>query len=485
MQLWQVKIPLHQTWHFTLFCAGIVSGLALSVLDNVTYISGWQWALIGLLLGIFACWKRWRWLVIIAFIGGALLGVSRGVVDRESQQVYVREIGHVVTITGRVTEDTDLTKTGETSMRLGDVRIHDRGMPSQIWVTTQSKTAIERSDVVTLQGRLQEGFGSFAATLYRGELLRVQRPQPGDIALHIRDDFGEKVREGIPEPAASLGMGYLSGQRRNLPTDLDTALKIAGLTHIVVASGYNLTILVRAVKRLFEKRSRYMTVFLSAILILGFMAVTGLSPSMTRAGLVASLSLAAWYAGRAFHPATLLLFAAALTGLLQPSYVWGNLGWQLSFAAFGGVMILAPLLQRYFFGDAKPGWVRQVLGETIAAQVATAPLLLYSFGYISNIAVLSNLLVLPLVPLAMLLTFTTGIVGYIVPAAVHIIGLPGSWLLEYMVYVTMNTAHISWAQTMLNLPLWGVFATYGLIIVAVIWMRHATGFRLRESNIVE
>ena len=115
-----------------------------------------------------------------------------------------------------------------------------------------------------------------------------------------------------------------------------------------------------------------------------------------------------------------------------------------SFAAFAGVMVLAPLLQAYFYGEKKPGWLRQVLGETISAQIVTAPLLLYSFGYISNVAVIANALVLPLVPLAMVLTFVTGLAGYLGGSVAAIVGLPAQWLLDYMVGVA-HTANLSWA----------------------------------------
>lgn len=485
MQLWRIKISLHETWHFTIFCVGIVLGLAMSVLSFAMFFGAWQWIAVGLLLFMFAWWKKWRWLVILALVGGMLVGVSRGAADGFMRSSYDAIIGQTVTLSGRVSEDPDIGKKGEAVLRMTDIEMEGRELPAEIWVTLAESAEIERSDIVTIEGKVQEGFGSFAASMYRAELIKVQRPQPGDVALHVRDSFGEKVRLGIHEPAASLGMGYLTGQRRSLPEELDAALKIAGLTHIVVASGYNLTILVRAVKRLFEKRSRYLTVFLSALLILGFMAVTGLSPSMMRAGLVAGLSLAAWYFGRKFHPVTLLVFAAALTGLINPSYVWGNLGWQLSFAAFAGVMVLAPLAQRYFFGEKQPGIVRQILGETIAAQIMTAPLLLYAFGQLSNVAIVANLLVLPLVPLAMLLTFVTGIVGYVVPAIVTAIALPAQWLLDYMVKVAMTAANVSWAQTQLSISLLGAAACYAVIFAAIIWMRHATGYRLRESNVIE
>lgn len=485
MQPWQIKIPLHQTWHFTVLCAGIVLGLGVSATTFAEFFAAWQWTLIGVLLFCFVWWKRWRWLVAVALVAGLMIGMSRGALDVGARSVYSSRYGQVVTLVGNVSEDPDSSSHGDAVLRLDDIRTGEQTLPSQIWVTIDGGQNIERSDDVTIRGKLQPGFGSFAASMYRVELIKIERPQPGDVALHVREDFGEKVRLGVHEPAASLGMGYLTGQRRSLPDELDAALKMAGLTHVVVASGYNLTILIRAMKRLFEKRSRYLTVFLSGLLIISFIAVTGLSPSMTRAGLVAGLALAAWYFGRKFHPVTLLVFAAAVTGLADPSYVWGNLGWQLSFAAFGGVMVLAPLMQSYFYGDKKPGWVRQVLGETISAQIATAPLILYSFGQISNVAVIANLLVLPLVPLAMLLTFIAGITGYLMPMIVNVVALPAQWLLDYMVGVAMMTANLSWAQTQFELSLWGMIVSFVALIVAVWWMQRATGYRLRDGSIIE
>lgn len=485
MRIWWLKAPVHPTWQFTTLCAGIVLGLALSVIDSSWLFASWQWLVTGVLLFLFTWWKHWRWLLAVALLAGLLIGLSRGASDIDARTAYDPLFESVQTIRGTVAEDVDRGKRGEYVARISNVVVRDVAMPAQLWVSYESVQQVKRSDILTLRGTLSDGFGSFAASMHRAEVLKVERPMPGDVALAVRDNFGEKVRLGIDEPSASLGMGYLTGQRRSLPEDLDNALKIAGLTHIVVASGYNLTILVRAMKRLFEKRSRYLTVFLSSLLILGFIAVTGLSPSMSRAGLVAGLSLAAWYFGRKFHPVTLLLFAAALTGLINPSYVWGNLGWQLSFAAFAGVMILAPLGQAYFFGSAKPGWLRQILGETISAQIATAPLLLYSFGAISNVAVIANALVLPLVPLAMLLTFFAGIVGYILPGIVAVVALPAQRLLDYMVFVATKTAGLSWAQTEYQLSLVGLVTSFAVLAAVCVYMWRATGYRLRDSNIIE
>jgi competence protein ComEC len=220
-------------------------------------------------------------------------------------------------------------------------------------------------------------------------------------------------------------------------------------------------------------------------MIVGFIAMTGLSPSMTRAGLVSGLSLLTWYYGRQFHPFVLLPFAAAITVVWQPSYAWGDLGWQLSFAAFAGVMIVGPLLQSYFFGEAKPGIVRQVLGETVAAHIVTIPIVVPAFAYISNIAIVANILIVPLVPLAMLLTFIVGVTALVYPPIVEFVALPATWLLQYMTFTAQSLSNLPWATSTIDPPWWMVVLYIVVLIGACVYMQRKTGFRLRQVNIVE
>ena len=225
------------------------------------------------------------------------------------------------------------------------------------------------------------------------------------------------------------------------------------MTHIIVASGYNLTILVRFSRRIFEKISKYLSMVFSVFMIVAFISITGLSPSMSRAGFVSILCLMTWYYGRKFHPVVLLSIAMAVTLIFNPSYAWGDIGWQLSFMAFAGVMILAPLLQRYFFGDKKIGFIKQILSETISAQIVTAPIIIMSFGQISNLAIIANLLILPLVPLTMFLTFIAGLGSLIFPSYASMIGLPAKFILDYMIEVIKGLSNIPWAVSKFELSI--------------------------------
>jgi competence protein ComEC len=477
---------VHISWLITFSCVGTFLGVVLASMADVSFVATIGWLLTGVSVCLFSWIKQQRSMIIVALLGGLLIGAWRGEIEQSALTSYSPLMGDALALEGTVSEDSDTDKNGYVTLRLKNISIDDKTYSGKVWVSLNVKeSSVQRSDIVTIRGNITEGFGTFPASMYRAEVEKIKRPVPGDIALNVRNWFADAVRRAIPEPEASLGVGYLVGQRRNLPEELNTALRIAGLTHIVVASGYNLTILVRLTRRLFAKISKYISMISSVGLILSFIAVTGLSPSMSRAGLVAGLSLAAWYYGRKFHPLVLLSVAIAVTTLSNPSYAWGDVGWQLSFAAFFGVMIVAPLLQSYYFGSKKPGILRQILGETIAAWVCTLPILLYTFGYLSNVAIVANLLILPLVPLAMLLTFIAGVGALSVPVLAIMFGFPASVLLNYMIMVAQTLANLPWATSEVEVTDWHVGGMYGLLIIFVLYLKQVTKLNLRDTNIIE
>ncbi len=485
MNWWVLKRRVHISWLLAAVAVSIVLGVWLAGLVTQGWFAPFVWFVGGVSFVLTALWWRYIALIPLCIAGGLLIGLWRGSVDQSQLMAYGHLIGGEVEVSGRVLEDVDQKSDGQLIVRLGDVSYGTNALPGTVWATIRGGDGVQRSDYITIRAGMSEGFGSFSATMYRAEVVHVSRPQPGDVALKIRDWFADIVRMIIPEPQASLGLGYLLGQRRSLPSDLDNALRIAGLTHVIVASGYNLTILVRLARRLFARVSRFSALAAASGMVVSFIAVTGMSPSMARAGLVTGMSLLAWYYGRKFHPLVLLSLAAATTVYINPSYAWGDIGWQLSFAAFAGVMILAPLLQVYFFGGKKPGVMRQILGETISAQIATLPILVVVFGQISNVALIANILVLPLVPLAMLLVFATGLGGWIVPSLAGLLAAPTTWLLMYMTGSAEWLASLPWAVSEIEVGWWFVAVYYSIVIAICVYLQRATRLPLRNSNITE
>lgn len=419
-------------------------------------------------------WSTRAYLLPLLFALSLLVGLGYGSAVYGERAEYAQFIGQIIKIKGRVKEDVGKTASGKFSVQLDAISIYGRSFPGSVLVTIAKLQNVKRGDIITIEGSAKAGFGSFPISVSGLETGEVIHPIPGDVGRRVRDWFADRVREVLPEPQASLGIGFLTGQKSALPDSLSDALKIAGLTHIVVASGYNLTILVQMSRKLFARASKFLSTVASTCMVAMFMAVTGMSPSMTRAGLVTGMSLLSGYYGHTFNPLVLLPLAAAITVAIQPSYVWGDLGWQLSFGAFAAVMLVAPTLQRYFFGEKEPGLLRQILGETIAAHIVTVPIIAMSFGTVSNIAIIANLLVVPFVPLAMLLTFLCGIGVMLHMPFLSVISIPTTWLLGYMTHVASFVASLSWAQSSIVISPWlWLFYAIALLVICL-WMHYVS-----------
>ncbi|HVU59366.1 MAG TPA: ComEC/Rec2 family competence protein [Candidatus Saccharimonadales bacterium] len=480
---------VHSSWLIAWAAGGVVAGVALAgwAGEPLLLFAAMPWLLAAAILLTIAGAKRTAAAVPLVVGAGLLLGLWRGAGEQQARIItYTPWFGHTVTLTGTVSEDATRGAGGDVRLTLTHVTANKRDWPGTIWASTLSTVSVRRGDSITLRGSLDHGFGSFAASLPYAGVEHITHPLPGDLGVRLRDWFSGGVRRAIPEPQASLGAGYLLGQNSALPQPLEDALKTVGLTHAVVASGYNLTILVAFARRRFLNISKYIATLAAAALAGSFILIAGFSPSMVRAGLVTGLSLAAWYYGRTVHPLVLLPLAAAITVLIDPAYAWGDLGWALSFAAFAGVIVLAPLVQRTVWGRRPVGMMRDIVISTLAAQAATLPIMLSAFGQYSPYALLANVLVLPLIPFTMVLIFAGGVAGITLPAAAaHWVGWPALVLLHYMTSVVGFIAGLPGAAAAISFPTGAVIIAYTILLVLLYVLWRKTHYNFRDEQPAE
>jgi competence protein ComEC len=387
--------------------------------------------------------KRNFWMLIAVILFGVCVGGFRGTGSMHELSRYDGIYGRKVTIVGTAANDATYGRQSQlafdlTSARLGASDLDlETALTGTIGVSGFGENAIFRGDRVVVTGKLKAGTGSHQGWMSYAELQAIDHDTSP--LNTIRRRFGAGMTSALPEPLGSFGMGLLIGGHSTLPDDVYNDLLMVGLVHIIAVSGYNLTIILRAAMRLFGKRSKYQTTLFSVTLILVFLLLTGSSASIVRASIVSLLSLAAWYYGRTFKPLLLILLAAAGTALVNPLYVWGDMGWYLSFLAFYGVLVLGPLVTARFI----PGRLREnlLVGvgiESICAEIMTLPLVLHIFGQMSLVSLLANIVIAAAVPLAMLVAVVAGIAGTFMLPVAGWFAWPAVILLTYM----LDTAHL-------------------------------------------
>lgn len=230
----------------------------------------------------------------------------------------------------------------------------------------------------------------------------------------------------IPEPEAGLVQGILLGVRATFSTQLSEALQRVGLTHIVVVSGYNLTVVATILLALAQKRLRRSLAMLIAITgVVLFTLMSGATPPVVRAAIMVSMALLARATGRESDALTSVLFTAALLVGFSPLTLW-DVSFQLSFLATLGLVLLSPPLERAL--SRLPLGSGMILATTIAAQIMTLPVIALNFQRISLISPLANLLVQPAIPPMMVTGAVCAVAGLTGHVAVRLAGWL-SWLL--------------------------------------------------------
>lgn len=200
----------------------------------------------------------------------------------------------------------------------------------------------------------------------------------------------------LPEPHASLLVGLMIGSASGMPEQFRSALVASGLTHVVVASGYNVT-LVAAALRWGIRLGPPVGPMAPLAGVLAFTLLTGGTAPSVRAALMAGVALLAGATGRG-HDALIALALASSAMILHDPLLIVDLSFQLSALATLGLIALSPRIAA--FTPRIPRLLGEPLAATIAAELATAPLLAVTFAQLSLLAPVTNVLVAPLIPIA-------------------------------------------------------------------------------------
>ncbi len=218
----------------------------------------------------------------------------------------------------------------------------------------------------------------------------------------------------FPDPEASLLAGILLGVESNIPEDVYRAFRQTGTAHIIVISGFNITILAGLFSTIFGRLlGRWRGALLATIMIALYTILVGAEAAVVRAALMGGLSLYACQLGRRQAGINSLAFVAAIMTVISPRVLW-DVGFQLSFAATLGLVLYAEpftvlitrLIARILpqsWVERTAAWVGEYLLFTIAAQLMTLPIILYYFHNLSLVSLLANPVILPVQPPVMIL----------------------------------------------------------------------------------
>jgi competence protein ComEC len=298
----------------------------------------------------------------------------------------------------------------------------------------------------------------------------------------IRDRAAAGLGRGMPSREAALARGFVLGEDEEIAEATKEDFRRAGLSHLLAVSGQNVTLLALLAMPLLgvlgiPLRER---LFWLLALIAVYVPVAGAGPSIQRAGVMGALGLLATLSGRRASRLYALALAALVTLAIDPG-VAADVGWQLSFAAVLGILLLATPLRERIVARLGPGPWRRALAEgvavTVAATLATAPLIAYHFETVSTTTIVANVLALPAVAPAMWLGMCSAGLSQLPGLPLEPLNGLNALLLAYVAQVAKWCAAPGWAELRVHVDGTGLVLAYlglGLaLLVCRRWPRQA------------
>ena len=300
------------------------------------------------------------------------------------------------------------------------------------------------------------------ALLYDRDTLTVQ-PAP-DMPLGYAPQYAAKaLRDKLAQlwdDPSVLGFltAELTGDKSLLPESDYVAMQETGLAHIFAVSGLHCAFLVTLLSLLIPPTHRRTLCAVASAVLVFYMLLTGLSPSVARACVMQLFLLSAPLFRRGSDPLTSLAAALTVILLVNP-YAVGSVSLQLSFAATLGMVLLSGRLYKSFTGWYR-GRNRAVrtalsflaanLAATLGALVFTAPLTAYYFNLLSLVAPLAGLLAVPAAGYAFMSAFVSALLGLVWTPLGHLAGYVPLLLVKYILWV---------AHLLLAMPYHAVYFT--------------------------
>ncbi len=304
-------------------------------------------------------------------------------------------------------------------------------------------------------------------TLCRRPHISVVSPGHGlavvRVLLKAKEWLLTSISERFGEPQASLLGGLLVGARRGIPSGILSAFQRTGLTHIIALSGFNITILAAAtfafaIRLGLHRRHAFWAVL---IVLVAFLVLTGAPSSVLRACVMGMTMLLARRLGRPGNIWYALVFAATAMVAVNPSILIDDVGFQLSFLATLGLVVLSGRMEPVIrFLPSRFG-IREAAGAALAATAFTLPLTMTKFGFVSFVAPVANIFVVPFIPVTMLAGFLS------VLPVVSVFAVPAaSILLTWIVWVPETLARLPIAGASVDhVPMWIAPACYGVVVL--------------------
>lgn len=286
--------------------------------------------------------------------------------------------------------------------------------------------------------------------------------------FYFKNIIVDSIQRSLPYPYDGLVVGMILGVDGALGEGLEDAYRRAGLIHIVVLSGFNVTIIAEAIRKTMP--FGYKTnLALSIVGIWIFAIMVGASATVVRASVMATIVLLVRGIKEDYSVNHSLWLAAIIMSMSNPWVLGYDPSFHLSFLATCGIVYLSPIVEVWLAKIPENFELRFTVAGTLATQIFVIPYLAYSMGEVSTASFVVNVLTVSLVPIIMLSGFVIFVIYSFSPYLATIPVLIAWLLVKYQLVIVEKASSFKYATLPLpSLSLHFILLAYLIIITLTI-----------------
>lgn len=287
----------------------------------------------------------------------------------------------------------------------------------------------------------------------------------GQFLNDVRQKF-QRILSVAAGKDAPVFEAILLGQKENLDDAMKIRYQMAGIIHILAISGLHISLLGMGLYKIMKKAGAgiWGAGLIALVIMLQYGLMTGGSVSTMRAVCMFLLSVGAKLLGRCYDLMTALSFSGIMLLLDSPAYLY-NSSFLLSFGAVLGIGICSPILNQILGKKRK---ILLALGNSMAVQLTTLPVVLWFYGEVSVSGVLWNLLVLPTVGIVLASGIAGTVIGLLSLEVAKVVFVPGRILLWAYESICLFAGKLPFCTWIAGKPfLWQVVVYYVVFVLVI------------------
>ena len=284
----------------------------------------------------------------------------------------------------------------------------------RFWIAKEGYCPVVSGEKISIVGRINYGvIDRFEGRIWlsdakidketKGNVQVLNLPTNPNLWSNCRMWLAGIYKRFLPDPEAGLVAGIVLGDKKGISSGFNQQMIKSGTIHIAVASGYNVMVIGGAVlSLLFWTVRRQKATWIAIGVMVCYAFLSGGEPPVMRAVGMGAIIFVGQMIGRGSVAWWSLLLVSWLMILIDP-FILESASFQLSVMASVGLLVVSPWLEIRLSEKLREIGAFTGLTTSVSTMIMTMPVIWWHFGRVGWIGLLSNALVLPVVPMIMLL----------------------------------------------------------------------------------